>query len=89
MASNALKEARQLAEQCEQSILLSRLLVFSLAKFAEAIAALTAMSDRVAGSVSAQEEYCQGLLLDIRSSKEAMSSQQRYKSHGAHYMMSK
>ena len=92
MASDALKQARQLAEECKSlsSNQIWRIILFSTsAKFEEATAALTAMSKRVEGSVSAKEEYCQGLLSDMKSSVDAMSSQQRYKSHGAHYMMSK
>ena len=64
-------------------------LLLILAKFEEAKQTLTVMTSRVADTVSAEDAYCQGLLSDMRSSADAMSSQQRYKSHGAHYMMSK
>ena len=102
LASDALKKARALAEECKQQIIITMdqncvmlcvvtksSLLFSTAKFSEARLLLNDTSKHVAGSVSAPEEYCQGLLADMRSSVDAMSTQERYRSHGAHYMMSK
>ena len=40
-------------------------------------------------SVSAGEEYCQGLISDLTRAQDSMKSQAQYRQHGAKFMMSK
>lgn len=74
IATNALKEARGLADQ---------------GKYSEAKSVLEAASRRIRESVSVGEDFCQGLLSDLASASDTMKSREEYKAHGAHYLMSK
>lgn len=74
IATTALKEARALADQ---------------GKYDEAKKTLEAAIAKITASVSVGEQFCQGLLNDLARASETMRSQREYKSHGAHYLMSK
>ena len=61
----------------------------SIGKFDEAKKVLQETTQRITSSVSVGEEFCQGLLSDLTNAAESMRTTHHYKSHGAHYMMSK
>ena len=58
-------------------------------KFSEAKTVLETAIQKITASVSVGEQFCQGLLNDLVRAGETMRSQVEYKSHGAHYLMSK
>ena len=63
--------------------------VVILGKYDEAKKVIQETVQRITSSVSATEEFCRSLLSDLTNASESMSSSHKYKSHGAHYMMSK
>ena len=63
--------------------------IFISGKYDDAKKVLQDATQRIIGSVSASEQFCQSLLADLTSASDTMKSSQTYKSHGAHYMMSK
>ena len=60
-----------------------------LGKYEDAKKVLQEAVHQITTSVSVGEESCQGLLCDLTNASATMISPHKYKSHGAHYMMSK
>ena len=60
-----------------------------LGKYEDAKKVLQEAVHQITTSVSVGEEFCQGLLSDLTNASATMKSHHEYKSHGAHYMMSK